>query len=82
MPPNFETEMQNSPKKDYVLNDTKTTTTVIEVFREKLNEARNPIDYLRLPAGPLDGHDKIEVITVHGPKYQKLSRFLSCYIFY
>lgn len=66
--------MNNTQAKDYVINDSKTKTTVIEVFREKVNEARDPIEYLRLPPGPFDTNDELELITVHGPKYQKMSK--------
>ncbi|KAI6240451.1 hypothetical protein M3Y99_00453000 [Aphelenchoides fujianensis] len=52
---------------DFVLNDTTTTTTTVEVFRANAEE---PVDFYKLPPGPLDDRGGPQLIRARGPGYE------------
>uniref|UniRef100_A0A914E4J5 MADF domain-containing protein n=2 Tax=Acrobeloides nanus TaxID=290746 RepID=A0A914E4J5_9BILA len=58
---------------DYVLNDTTTTTTQVEVFRAKVDR-NDPIDYFKLPPDPLGPDQRPMIVRAVGPPYEVQTR--------
>uniref|UniRef100_A0AC35GU87 Uncharacterized protein n=1 Tax=Panagrolaimus sp. PS1159 TaxID=55785 RepID=A0AC35GU87_9BILA len=58
---------------DLLLNDTKTTTTTVEVFRSKV-DGNNPVDFFELPPNPLGSDPRSQLIRASGPPYEVVTR--------
>uniref|UniRef100_A0AC34R3Z0 Uncharacterized protein n=1 Tax=Panagrolaimus sp. JU765 TaxID=591449 RepID=A0AC34R3Z0_9BILA len=54
---------------DYVLNDTTTTTTTVEVFRAKVDK-NDPVDFFELPPDPLGPDYRPQLVRAVGPPYE------------
>ncbi|KAE9554404.1 hypothetical protein FO519_002396 [Halicephalobus sp. NKZ332] len=54
---------------DYVLNDTTTTTTTVEVFRAKVNKD-DPVDFFELPPDPLGPDNRPQLVRAVGLPYE------------
>uniref|UniRef100_A0A914XSR8 Uncharacterized protein n=1 Tax=Panagrolaimus superbus TaxID=310955 RepID=A0A914XSR8_9BILA len=58
---------------DLLLNDTKTTTTTVEVFRSKVDRD-NPVDFFELPPNPLGSDARSQLVRASGPPYEVVTR--------